>query len=215
MKKKKQHNKPSGRITTKHVTLEGIKLAEDKFVFPKTKSEIEIKIAKLFLKMTKAKKELDFIKNFELVENEENNIDFMLIDKTDKTRKIYLELTELIPPGSMKKGYDSLPKTVFVGEYSEKILKLIRKKSNKYLGLNSEVYLLMYTSDYKSIPSLYVETLVKDFLNKIPLKFSRIFLIIPSLNDSGPLINYFPNDQRFLSFQKVESLKRLFSLPVK
>jgi len=202
---KKRQIKPTGKIHPVEFTDGSFKIAKNKFVFPEAKADIENKIANYFLKVAAKYNKYPFPERMKLISNKENDLDFSL---KSKNFEYLLELTEITPPGQMKGGYKELSTRVNSGDHAAKIIELILKKSKKYIGIKSKIALLMYATDFRSAPSPHTQTLVMDFLNKVPLNFVMIFEIIPSLEDDGFYKQYYPNTNLKLAEKRVEMLKR-------
>lgn len=183
----------------------GAQIAPNRFVFPDTKEEIEVKISSLFLNLIEKGERNPFPEKLHLVDNDENDLDFIL---KGTNYECFLELTEITPPGKMKGGYKDLPQDHTIENHCDKIISLIEKKSNKYVGIEKDIFLLMYISDDSSLPSPTTEKLVMDRLNKSNHKFKGIFIVFPILEGDGPIITYYPNGQIKLSDIEVENLKR-------
>lgn len=203
--KLKKHKKPVGSLNPKTIRGSKISNAPNRFIFPDTKNEIEKKVASTFLNLITKSEHFEFISKFSLIENPENNIDFYV----DTDKSFYLELTEITPPGKMKGGYESLPYEHNVGNHLDKILNLIVKKSDKYVGLTTDVILLMYITDDRSLPSPSVEKLLLFMLNKVDHIFKKVYAFYPLMENDGPIIQFFPNSINEISSEEIERYKPL------
>lgn len=148
-----------------------VESAPNRFFFPNTKNEIEKKVASTFLNLISKNEKYDLSVGYRLIENPENNLDFFV----ECPESFYLELTEIMPPGKMKGGYEKLSYEHNIGEHLEKVLSLILRKSDKYLGLDTSVNLLMYINDDRSLPSLSMEKALMFMLNQNDHKFKNVY----------------------------------------
>ena len=199
----KNHKKPVGKLNPKLITNGKVIDAPNRFIFPETKSEIEKKVASTFLSLISKSDNLEYNTDFNLIENQENNIDFYV----ETGKSFYLELTEITPPGKMKGGYDKLPYEHIVGEHLDKVLNLILKKSDKYAGMKTDVNLLIYITDDRSLPSPTMEKLLKFMLNKSDHKFNKIHAFYPILENDGPIIQFYPNPISSISEEEIEKYR--------
>lgn len=201
---KKRHKKPTGQLGIVKVTGSGISTPPNKFVFPDTKNEIEKKVVSTFLELINIQEESPFPKDAVLKENEQNNLDFSLKAQDYLS---FLELTEITPPGKMRGGYEALPYEHNIGEHLDKTLDLIMRKSKKYDGIETEVNLLMYITDDRSLPSISMERLLKYGLNTIEHNFVSIYAFYPLLENDGPIIQFYPAPYAELTKEEIENLK--------
>jgi len=201
---KKKHIKPTGEIKPHLITGYGSNVAPNRFIFPETKEDIEEKVANLFFRLLQDTHNSIINQDFELVSNEENDLDFAMKSKEEI---VFLELTEIIPQQNMKGGYKNLPNDYNIGAQAQVILDLILKKSNKYAGIKSKIFLLMYITDDMSSPSMSCEKLVIDFLKKNEHSFVNIWFFIPILEDSGPMKILFPSSNPELIEKEVNELR--------
>ncbi len=200
----KKHRKPTGEMG--HVlklSSTGISKVE-LFKFPNTKEEIEEKISTLFLKIIETSDTKD-LKGLNLKKNSEYDLDFCL---TSDKKQYLLELTEFTPPGKMKGGYQKLAYSHNVGEHAQKIIDLIQKKSDKYSSISTEIILLAYISDQRSLTSISTETIIKQYLITNDHVFKYIFLIIPIMENDGPLIMLYPNNEKPLPQEIIDEIKK-------
>jgi hypothetical protein len=193
---KKIKKKPTGKMEPLIVNSSGTNIAPNRFVFPDTKEEIELKITQLFLNLIQNGKSSPFPEKMTIVENKEYDLDFSL---KAENYECLLELTEITPPGNMKGGFQDLVYSHNIGEHSDKIINLITKKSKKYVGIEKDIFLLMYISDDRSLPSPTTEKLVMTHLNNNEHKFKGIFVLFPIFENDGPIISYFPNKEKNLT----------------
>lgn len=196
----KKHKKPVGSLNPMRITNGKIEKAPNKFVFPDTKHEIEKKVAKTFLALLEKSEISPFSTDAKLKENEENNLDFSVLDGEES----FLELTEITPPGKMKGGYSDLAFEHNIGAHLDKTVLLILKKSAKYVGLKKEVNLLMYITDDRSLPSPTTERLIKCALNKSDHIFKNVFAFYPLLENDGPILRFFPNEEVELTEDEIQ-----------
>ena len=199
----KKHKKPVGNLSPKIIQGGKVLDAPNRFIFPETKSEIEKKVASTFLDLISKSKRFDFDTNYDLIENPENNIDFFV----ETINSFYLELTEITPPGKMKGGYEALPYEHNIGNHLDKTLNLILKKSEKYEGLNTDVHLLMYITDDRSLPSPSMEKLLKFMLSNSNHIFKNVYAFYPLMENDGPIIQFYPNDVKSLTSVEIERFK--------
>jgi hypothetical protein len=89
-------------------------------------------------------------------------------------------------------GFANLPYQLNAGEYFDSIANLIQKKSNKYVGIQKGIRLLIYITDDRCNPSLAVEKLLINFLHTQKHNFERIYFFIPILENEGITMQYFP-----------------------
>lgn len=197
--------KPTGKMEPLIVNAQGVNIAPNSFIFPDTKEEIELKITQLFLNLVQSGKSNPFPDKLKIIENREYDLDFSL---KGENYECLLELTEITPPGNMKGGFKDLPYSHNVGEHADKIINLITKKSNKYIGIERDIFLLMYISDDRSLPSPTTEKLVMSHLNANDHKFKGVFVLIPILENDGPIINYYPNKEKILVESEKNILKK-------
>lgn len=202
---KKIRNKPTGTMEPLIVNSKGASLAPNRFFFPDTKEEIELKITQLFLNLIQKGENSPFPENMEIIENKEYDLDFSL---KGESYECLLELTEITPPGKMKGGFNDLQYSHNIGEHSDKIINLITKKSNKYVGIEKDIFLLMYISDDRSLPSTSTEKLVMTHLNNNGHKFKGIFVLFPIFEGDGIMINYYPNNEKNLTENEIDALKK-------
>ena len=200
---KKKHKKPVGNLNPKIIRGGVVFDAPNKFIFPETKNEIEKKIASTFLNLISNNKSYDFDTNYDLIENSENNIDFFV----KSSNSFYLELTEITPPGKMKGGFEDLPYEHNIGKHLDKTLNLILKKSAKYEGLKTDVNLLMYITDDRSLPSPTMEKLLMFMLSKSSHIFKKVYAFYPLLENDGLIIQFFPNDVKSFTPTEFETFK--------
>jgi hypothetical protein len=182
-------NKPVGEIRPLTITASEIKLSDGRFVFPSKKDEIELKIARLFFKICSQDSKFGIPADSELIQTVENDIDFSIKSAHEE---FLLELTEMIPPQISKGGFANLPYQLNAGEYFDSIANLIQKKSNKYVGIQKGIRLLIYITDDRCNPSLAVEKLLINFLHTQKHNFERIYFFIPILENEGITMQYFP-----------------------
>jgi len=188
----KKHNKPVGKLNPKIIRGGKAESAPNRFIFPNTKNEIEKKVASTFLNLISKSEKYDLGVGYRLIENPENNIDFYV----EYPEPFYLELTEITPPGKMKGGYEKLPNEHNIGEHLEKVLSLILRKSDKYLGLDTSVNLLMYITDDRSLPSPSMEKALMFMLNKSDHIFKNVYAFYPLMENDGPIIQFYPYGAR-------------------
>jgi len=202
---KKIRKKPTGTMEPLIVNSKGASLAPNRFVFPDTKEEIELKITQLFLNLIQKGENSPFPEKMEIIDNKEYDLDFSL---KGENYECLLELTEITPPGKMKGGFKDLTYSHNIGEHSDKIINLITKKSDKYVGIEKDIFLLMYISDDRSLPSPSTEKLVMTHLNNNEHKFKGIFVLFPIFEKDGPIINYYPNNEKKLTENEISALKK-------
>ncbi len=182
-------NKPVGEIRPLTITATEIKLSDGRFVFPSRKNEIELKIARLFIKIGSLDSKFGIPAESKLIQTVENDIDFSI---KSKEIDFLLELTEMIPTQIFKGGFANLPYQLNAGEYFDSIINLIQKKSNKYAGVKREIRLLMYITDDRSNPSPAIEKLLVNFLHTQKHNFNRIYFFIPIFENDGIAMQYYP-----------------------
>ena len=187
------------------VNSNGANIAPTRFIFPDTKEEIELKITQLFLNLIQNGNSNPFPEKMEIIENKEYDLDFSL---KAENYECLLELTEITPPGNLKGGFKDLAYSHNIGEHSDKIINLITKKSNKYVGIERDIFLLMYISDDRSLPSPTTKKLVMSHLNVNEHKFKGIFVLFPILENDGPIISYYPNKEKNLTESEINALKQ-------
>ena len=200
----KKHKKPTGEIENVFQFSDSVNSKIKKFQFPTIKEHIEEKIARLFLKLIESS-DISELKGLSLLRNQEYDLDFCLV--VGDSKKYFLELTEFTPPGSMKGGYQKLSYSHNVGEHAQKIIDLIQKKSNKYSAIKSDIILLAYISDQRSLPSISTEKIIKHYLNINITSFKYVYLILPIMENDGALIRLFPNEVMPLSEETISKLK--------
>jgi|TARA_B110001452_G_scaffold144902_1_gene120460 hypothetical protein len=199
----KKHNKPVGKLNPKIIRGGKAESAPNRFIFPNTKNEIEKKVASTFLNLISKNEKYDLSVGYRLIENPENNLDFFV----ECPESFYLELTEITPPGKMKGGYEKLSYEHNIGEHLEKVLSLILRKSDKYLGLDTSVNLLMYITDDRSLPSPSMEKALMFMLNQNDHKFKNVYAFYPLLENDGPIIQFYPNSFDNISSEEIDRIK--------
>jgi hypothetical protein len=185
----KIHKKPTGNLSVYKMTENGKE--EIKIEFPIVKNEQEIKLVNLFLKLIKTNELIDYpCDDYE--QNNEQDLDFTIINQGVKS---LLELTELIP-GNLKGGYNSVNPLVNQDELAKRLIDIINKKSQNYIGINTPIDLLVYVTDNNSNFSIEAEKSLKIYLKQSKHSFRHIFYFIPmfELND-GIIVQYFPNTE--------------------
>lgn len=201
---KKKQKKPTGKVLPYIVTKSGFAPAPGKFIFPESKEEIEEKVAKLFLNEATKIRDSGFSNDLNLNRNMQDDLDFRIIQNG---AEYYLELTEITPQKDMRGGYINLPDYYNIGSQAQIIIDLILKKTKKYSPVMLNIILLMYITDNKAGPSPLTIKLVQDFCNKQHHFFKQIWYFFPIMEDSGAIIQFFPNNVDPLSKSQIQELK--------
>lgn len=185
---KQYHRKPAGTLNLYKVSMKKIEHIPNSF--PDTKNQQEIEIVKLFLNIASNNKILEY-KKYE--HNKEQDLDFTII--SDKGKSL-LELTELMPSDNMKGGYNSISSEVNQQALVDRLIKIIEKKSQKYIGIKMPIDLLVYITNDNSNPSTGAERYLKNYFNTNKHAFRNIFFFVPMLSiKDGIIIQYYPNNE--------------------
>lgn len=199
--------KPVGELKPYTLNSSGLKLSDDRINFPSKKDEIELKIASLFLKLNPQLTQNKSTDHFELTQSKENDIDFYV---KSPASNFYLELTELTPPEISNGGYSKLPFEQNSGNYFDKIVELIEKKSLKYIGVKEKIILLMYITDDRCNPSTSMEKLLLNHLHINKYKFDSIYFFIPIMDIDGITIQYYPKAEvKVLNQAEIEQYRQV------
>lgn len=183
------HKKPTGNLSLQHISFEGIR--EIPSTFPETKEEQELKVATLFLNLIN--KDGTIRLPYEIfAQNGEQDLDFTIHNNDEHS---FLELTELVPSDNMKGGYSGISPDVHQGKLIERLIRIIKKKSQNYSGINVPIDLLVYVTDNNSNISPTGEEYLKTYLNLNSHIFRSVFFFVPFFEvDDGIIIKYYPNE---------------------
>ncbi len=187
-----KHIKPTGKLTYSKLSTENLNSNINTYEakFPKAKDETEISIIDLFISSVPKNSNVSFNCD-RYVQNNEQDLDFTIYSENNTS---LLELTELVPNGIGKDGGYSKPaKWNDMNELSDRLIKIIEKKSNKYIGIKHPVDLLIYITDNNANLSLGAENNIKSFLNNNKLIFRKIYFMVPH-PIGGIIKELFPND---------------------
>lgn len=187
---KSYHKKPAGKLNLYKLT--STKREKLPNTFPDIKDQQEIKIVELFLELTKTHENIDFdYESFH--QNGEQDLDFTIVSKKGNS---LLELTELMPSDNMKGGYENVSSEVNQQALVNRLIKIIEKKSQKYVGIKMPIDLLVYITNDNSNPSVIAEQYLKNYLSSNKHAFRNIFFFIPFLTaKDGIILKFYPNNQ--------------------
>jgi hypothetical protein len=122
----------------------------------------------------------------EPIQNEENHFDFTL--PTD-TGNEFVDLVEVVLPG----GYRQAAASYGVGAFADHMFSLVKKKALKYgMRRRSNIHLLLYSTDWKFIPSESVVALLTLYCFRRPHGFKTVAVVAPIDSDSAILWRAFP-----------------------
>ncbi len=165
-------NKPVG--TEKTLKSGNGKLSVEKRKLKGPKEEIESFFANLFFDTACKEKNFPFSLSNSPKINEQNDLDFSLEVEGKNT---LLELMEIAPLENTIGGYSNASASYSLKERCEFIHKKITQKSNKYGGIETDIFLLLYSTDWKfSLTPFHFRTLSKIF-HREAYHYKAIFYI--------------------------------------
>jgi hypothetical protein len=120
------------------------------------------------------------------IQNVENHFDFTLPTPAGDE---YLDLVEVVLPG----GYVNAPPSIQVGDMADHMLGLVKKKSRRYgARRRSNIHLLLYSTDWKFLPSESVISLVSLYCHRRPHGFKTVAVVAPIFPERAVLWRVFP-----------------------
>lgn len=198
--------KPTGQIGPTRVTATpaGVSSEFMPIDFGDSKVGVERRIASMFLCLAPEQNVFPH-SACSLVQNEESDLDFTLISKDEKSRK--LELMEIAPLEGVG-GYSSASEIYRPYEFAKEILATIQKKSRKYGPPSSaEHHLLLYVTDWKFILSESVVGLLQYWTLSESHNFNGIYLFMPMEEREGVSRLIFPTPASFWSSYDPEAYR--------
>jgi len=168
-----------------------------KLEFPDTKDEIEAFIVKAF--MPGATKCGLLPDGTTVQQNKEQDLDFTLRFPNGDSGE--LELMEIAQLEEVKGSYSDAPPDNKPYESAERLFAKIMKKSNKY-GLKGKAqrHLLIYVTDWKFVPSMTADKLLRYWLATIDHNFGIVFQFMPVSADDGPMLQLYPTNDNWKGF---------------
>jgi hypothetical protein len=155
-------------------------------VHPDEKAAIERTILEGALKSTKAQGIPLYDLSHPPIQNEENHFDFTLLTGGGEE---FLDLVEVVLPG----GYSGAPASYGVGDFADHMFGLVKKKSKKYgTRRRSNIHLLLYSTDWKFLPSESVITLFSLYCYRRPHGFKTVAVTAPIMAGAAVLWRAFP-----------------------
>ena len=152
-------NKPAG--TEKIMKIGNGKAIVEKHKLKGSKEEVESFFANLFFSIACKDKNFPFPLSKSLKINDQNDLDFSLEVEGENT---LLELMEIAPLENTRGGHSNAPDSYSLEERCEFIQQKIAQKSNKYRGIATDIFLLLYSTDWKfSLTPFDFRTLSKIF----------------------------------------------------
>jgi hypothetical protein len=122
----------------------------------------------------------------EPVQNEENHFDFTLPTAHGDE---YVDLVEVVLPG----GYEAAPSSYGVGAFADHMFALVKKKAKRYgMRRRSNVHLLLYSTDWKFLPSESVIALLSLYCYRRPHGFKTIAVTAPIDAEASIIWRAFP-----------------------
>jgi len=188
----KKVNKPTGFTGPVKVTITpgNTELEFQKFQFPIHKEEIEEIVVKGFIRTINKIGDLS-VQKYE--QNEQNDLDFNLY--TNGGLKL-LELMEVAPLEHLQGSYDKALDSYKGFDFAEYILKKIMKKSDHYSGVKSNIFLLIYVTDWHFILSETTTALLQYWTLTQKHNFERIYYYKPC-DEEGIVSRIFPTPIEF------------------
>ncbi|MBW2066901.1 MAG: hypothetical protein JRJ03_18480 [Deltaproteobacteria bacterium] len=165
-------NKPVG--SEKILKIGNGKASVGKHKLKGTKEEIESFFANLFFSRARKEKNFPFTLSKPPKRNEENDLDFSL--EVDGKNSL-LELMEIAPLESSRGGHSNVPVSYSLKERCEFIRQKISRKANRYWGIKSDIFLLLYSTNWKlSLTPFEFRALSKIF-HRESYQYKAIFYI--------------------------------------
>lgn len=165
-------NKPVG--TEKILKINNGKLSVEKYKLKGSKEEIESFFANLFFDTACKEKNFPFTLSNPPKINKQNDLDFSLEVEGKNT---LLELMEIAPLENTRGGHSNASASCSLKERCEFIQKKITHKSNKYGGIETDIFLLLYSTDWKfGLTPFHFRTLSKIF-HRESYHYKAIFYI--------------------------------------
>ncbi len=181
---KKKPKKPTG--VTGPVRLSGAGSEFLPLQFPSTKEGIEDFIAEGFVRSARATgADISLGPHMET-----DDLDFSAVLAG---QEVYLELTEVAPLG--KGGYGAAASSYRVYDFAESVSSQIRKKARRYKGVKKPIMLLLYTTDWKFIPSQSSLELVEFWMREGRHGFTRIDWYCSIMHEEGVLFELYPSQR--------------------
>jgi len=150
--------------------------------FPAGKDDIEEHIVEKFIISGKKK----FKESFFISQPQKNELDDFDFQVRTPKGTAFLELMEIAPLELNEGGYDKASKSYDCYEFANYIFSKFKIKSDKYPNnLSTELYLLLYITDFKFSLSETTIHLLRFFCFREALKFDVIFLYSPLDENEG------------------------------
>lgn len=191
--------KPTGEAGVVKVSrgILGAKAKVQKLEFPTTKVEIETFVVNAFL--PGATKCGLLPEGTTAQQNREQDLDFTLTFIDGDSGE--LELMEIAHLEDVRGSYSDAPSDNNSYEFAEKLIAKIKKKSDKYGSVGSgKRHLLIYPTDWKFIPSMTADKLIRYWLATKPHNFVAVYQFIPVTADDGPMSRIYPTNDDWKGF---------------
>lgn len=164
--------KPVG--SEKMLKIDGEILSIGKHQLKGSKEEVESFFANLFFDTACKENNFPFSFSSPPQINKQNDLDFSLEVEGKNT---LLELMEIAPLENTRGGYNSASPSYSLKERCEFIHNKIKQKSNKYAGIETDIFLLLYSTDWKfDLTPFHFRTLSKIFYRE-SYHYKAIFYI--------------------------------------
>ena len=183
--------KPRGYVGSVTVGQEVGGMRHEAVPFPETKEEIERLVIETFGRaLDHTTREKFGITGFTKLPDE-NDLDC----RVHSTRGDWLmDLVECVPAKLGGGGHEIAPNAYVCGETADRMVELIRAKSNKYAALKSNPWLLMYATAWQFMPTNHEFTVVEHALINAPPQLGRVFFLYLFSGGQGGVTLLYPVD---------------------
>ncbi len=157
--------------------------------FPETKEEIERLVIETFNRaLDPATREKFGITGFTKIPVE-NDLDC----RVHSMRGDWLmDLVECVPANLSRGGHETAPNAYNCGVMADRMIELIRAKSDKYVALETSPWLLMYATAWQFMPTNHEFTVVQHALINAPPKLGCVLFLYVFPDGQGGVTTLYP-----------------------
>jgi hypothetical protein len=105
-----------------------------------------------------------------------------------------MDLVEYVPAKLSGGGHETAPNAYVCGETADRMVDLIRAKSDKYAGLKPSPWLVMYATAWQFMPTNHEFTVVEHALINTPPQLGRVFFLYLFGGGQGGITLLYPID---------------------